>query len=86
MDTCTYEKRLLLDIQQFTIFNNPNNLEPWYCPNCIANTLPFNNLNVSQFLILQNEVMDKASHDLKLYPGESFNHFTESCENLSINF
>ena len=30
--------------------------------------------------------MDKASDDLKLYPDESFNHFTESCENLSINF
>ena len=30
--------------------------------------------------------MDKVSDDLKLYPDESFNHFTESCEILSIIF
>ena len=36
-------------------------------------------------LLLQNELMDKVSDDLKLYPDESFNHFTESCETLSIN-
>ena len=30
--------------------------------------------------------MDKVSDDLKLYPDESFNHFTETCETLIINF
>ena len=29
--------------------------------------------------------MDKVSDDLKLYPDESFNHFTETCE-THINF
>ena len=30
--------------------------------------------------------MDKVSDDLKLYPDKSFNHFTETCETLTINF
>ena len=30
--------------------------------------------------------MDKVSDDLKLYPDESFDHFTDACETLTINF
>ena len=30
--------------------------------------------------------MDNASDDLKLYPDDSFNQFTESCETLALNF
>ena len=70
----------------FTKYNNPRNDEPWYCPYCIANTLPFNNLSDTHFLLLQNELIDEVSDDLKLYPDESFNHFTETCETLTINF
>ena len=30
--------------------------------------------------------MDNASDDLKLYPDDPFNQFTESCETLALNF
>ena len=79
------KKCSLLDLHQFTKYNNPENSDPWYCTYCTANTLPFNNLNDTHFLLLQNELMDKVSDDLKLYPDESFNHFTEACETLIIN-
>ena len=86
MDTCTFhEKCSLLDLHQFTKYNNPENSDPWYCTYCTANTLPFNNLNDIHFLLLQNELMDKVSDDLKLYPDESFNRFTEACETHTIN-
>ena len=80
------KKCSLLDMSQFTKYNNPKNDDPWYCPYCTANTLPFNILNDTHFLLLQNELMDKVSDDLKLYPDESFNHFTKTCETLIINF
>ena len=79
------KKCSLLDLHQFTKYNNPENSDPWYCTYCTANTLPFNNLNDTPFLLLQNVLMDKVSDDLKLYPDESFNHFTEACETLIIN-
>ena len=81
MKTCS-----LLDLHQFTKYNNPKNSDPWYCTYCTANTLPFNKLNDTHFLLLQNELMDEVSDDLKLYPDESFNHFTDACETHTINF
>ena len=68
------------------LLNNPNNPDSWYCANCTAKSLPFNNLNDSHFLLIQNDLMDNASGDLKLYPDDSFNLFTESCETLALNF
>ena len=87
IDSCTSHKKCsLLDFQHFDLFNNPNNADSWYCANCTAKKLPFNNLNDSHFLLLQNDLMDNASDDLKLYPDDSFNQFTESCETLALNF
>ena len=80
------KKCSLLDLNPFNKYNNPKNSDIWHCTNCIENTLPFNNLNDTQFLLLQNEQMDQVSDDLNLYPDESLNHFTESCETVSINF
>ena len=47
---------------------------------------PFKNLNDSQFFLLHNDLMGKASDDLILCPGKFFNHFIEFFETLSINF
>ena len=76
------KKCSLLDLHQSTKYNNPENSDPWYCTYCTANILPFNNLNDTHFLLLQNELMDKVSDDLKLYPDKSFNYFTEACETI----
>ena len=73
MGSCsTHEKCSLLDLHQFTLLTDLNNNDPWFCPRCIASNLPFNDLNDSNFFLFQYVILDKASDDLKLYPGESF--------------
>ena len=46
---------------------------------------PFNSLNDTQFLLLINGNMDKASDDLKLYPDDPFSHFINSSDALDLN-
>ena len=65
------KKCSLLDLHQLTDLNNN---DPWFCPSCIASNLPFNDSN---FFLFQYDILDKASDDLKLYPGESFTQFID---------
>ena len=79
------KKCSLLDLHQFTLLTDLNNNDPWFCPSCIASNLPFNDLNDSNFFLFQYDILDKASDDLKLYPGESFTQFIDRCENITIS-
>ena len=65
----------LLDSQQFSLLNDPHNNDPWLCPCCIVKILSFIDLDDSKFLLLHNDVLDKASDDLRLYPDKSFTQF-----------
>ena len=79
------KKCSLLDLHQFTLLTDLNNNDPWFCPSCIASNLPSNDVNDSNFFLLQYDILDKASDDLKLYPGESFTQFIDQCENITIS-
>ena len=77
------KKCSLLNIHKFSLLKDQNNIDLWFCPSCSAKNLPFNELNESNFLLFQNDVLDKASDELKLYSDESFTQFINTCENLS---
>ena len=79
------KKCSLLNQEQFDLINSCENNDDWYCSKCTALTLPFNDLNDSHFLLVQNELVLKPSEDLILQPDDSFLEFTNSCKTFSLN-